>query len=114
MRIPISKLSPEFLRYESKDLFRRVGKMAEANGVCFLCPLCYERNGFSGVGVHNVICWSKSGGVPDDAIPGPGRWRLVGAGITNLTLAAEPGKSRSVLLIGGCGWHGFVTDGVVT
>ena len=66
------------------------------------------------VGTHAVVCWSKSRGVPDKATPGPGRWLMRGTGYADLTLDAEPGKSRSVLLLGGCAWHGFVTNGDVT
>jgi hypothetical protein len=54
-----------------------------------------------------------SRGVPDDAKPGPGRWSLVGTGFDDLTLDGD-GGSRSVLLLGGCAWHGFVTNGEVT
>jgi hypothetical protein len=66
------------------------------------------------VGTHGVICWSESAGTPADAIPGPGRWKLVGTGLHDLTLDGDGGRSRSVLLTGGCGWHGFVTSGEVT
>ncbi len=85
--------------------------LAEASGVKFLCPKCFAANN-GPVGTHAVICWSRSRGVPDDATPGPGRWRLDGTGLHDLTLNADlPSGARSVLLIGGCGWHGFVTNG---
>jgi hypothetical protein len=31
----------------------------------------------------------------------------------DITLEAEPGKSRSILLLGGCGAHFFITRGEV-
>lgn len=90
-------------------------KIEDAQGVEFLCPKCFAANGNSSRGTHGVICWSSSRGVPDDATPGPGRWRLVGTGYHDLSLMEEPGKSRSVLLTGdGCKWHGFVTNGEIT
>lgn len=82
----------------------------DAQGIEFLCPKCFQANGGTG-GTHAVVCWSRSRGVPDAAQPGPGRWQLVGTGYHDLTLEAEPGQSRSVALIGGCTWHGFVTNG---
>src|SRR5581483_3815698 len=78
--------------------------LADSHGVVFLCPKCYAERG-SAVGVHSVLCWFK-GRVPDDRTPGPGRWTPSGGGIDDLTL------TPSVHLTGGgCGWHGFVTNG---
>jgi hypothetical protein len=89
-----------------------VDTLAAAQGVEFLCPKCFAANG-GAVGTHAVICWSRSRGIPDAASPGPGRWRLTGTGFGDLSLMEEPGQSRSVLLLGGCAWHGFVTNGDV-
>jgi len=91
---------------------RKVDSIQAAQGVFFLCPKCYSTN-HGPVGTHGVICWSRSRGVPDDAVPGPGRWLLEGNGFEDLTLNGD-GGSRSVLLTAGCGWHGFVTNGEVT
>ena len=136
------ELSPRFLRYEKRlDTWTEVDRqpspgetsesvphhvvtamrafwpfangIEDAMGIEFLCPKCFSANN-GPVGTHVVICWSSSRGVPDDATPGPGRWRLVGTGYHDLSLMEEPGKSRSVLLLGGCAWHGFVTNGEVT
>lgn len=96
-----------------QDIFRRVDSIAEAQGVMFKCPKCFVTNGGI-VGTHMVICWSRSRGVPDDATPGPGRWTLLGSGFADLTLGEEPGQTRSVLLLGGCAWHGFITNGEAT
>lgn len=91
-----------------------VEMMAEAQGIQFLCPVCFLNNGRNGDGVHQILLWSRSRGVPDDADPGPGRWKMVGTGFADLTLDADPpSKKRSVLLTGGCRWHGYVTKGVV-
>lgn len=114
----LTDLDAAFYRYEpegDKILLRQVDTIAEAQGVEFLCPKCFVQNGGS-VGTHAVICWSRSRGVPEDADPKPGRWSLHGTGLHDLTLngdAVGGGGARSVQLLGGgCGWHGFVTDGM--
>ena len=95
---------------EMRAFWPFVDSIEMAQGVEFLCPKCFAANG-GPVGTHAVVCWSSSRGVPDKATPGPGRWRLVGTSFADLSLMEEPGKSRSVLLEGGCTWHGFVTNG---
>lgn len=108
-------LEPMFVKYEENEegVFQvPVKTIDEAQGVRFLCPKCFEKNN-GRKGTHSVVCWSRSRGVPDHAIPGPGRWLLVGTGLEDLTLDGD-GSSRSVLLIGGCAWHGFITNGEVT
>jgi hypothetical protein len=123
----LTDLEPRFLRTETRiDTWTRVrpdgtheevtgprqyhievDTMAEAQGAMFLCPKCYAANA-GGVGTHSVICWFRDRGVPDDAVPGPARWAASGSRLGDLTL------SPSVLLVGGCAWHGFITAGQVT
>lgn len=129
-------LEPHFLRYEEREdtwkvcrenhehtddcgevvtgprpFYVFVDTIAEAQGIEFLCPKCFTENGGT-VGTHSVICWSRSRGVPEHAEPNPGRWTLAGTGYADLTLNGDPpGNARSVLLTGGCAWHGFITDG---
>jgi hypothetical protein len=80
-----------------------VETLAEAHGISFLCPICFHTSH------HSVICWFEDK-VPDSAKPGPGRWNPVGTGLDDLTFV--PGKkTQSVQLLGGCNWHGFVTNG---
>ena len=86
-----------------------VDALAEADGVWFLCPKCYAQNGGC-VGTHAVICWFV-GRVPDDVDPKPGRWTATGTGLSDLTFVPSVGRSHSVLLTAGCGWHGFIADG---
>lgn len=108
-------LEPQFLRLApdgAPGSFHYVDDMAQAQGIMFLCPLCFVANG-GPVGTHRIICWSRSRGVPDDVQPKPGRWLLCGTGYADLTLNGD-GGSRSVLLLAGCKWHGFVTNGEVT
>lgn len=118
------ELQPQFLRYEKiacepnvwiggvyspspyREYFRYVDALAEADGISFLCPICLDSSR------HSVICWFE-GRVPDEVDPKPGRWNPVGSGFEDLSFV--PGaKSNSVLLLGGCAWHGFVTNGEVT
>ena len=121
----LAQLEPEFLRREERPdhvYFVPVATIAEAQGVQFLCPKCFVAKG-GPIGTHGVICWSRSAGVPDSAEPGPGRWRLVGSSLEDLSLMEEPGFSRSVALKCEClepdgkpgaGWHGYITNGEAT
>ncbi len=93
---------------DDKGTHGEVKTLAEGDGIMFLCPKCFvELKG--NVGCHGVICWFE-GKVPDELDPKPGRWNPVGTGLDDLTFV--PGKkSNSVLLLSGCKWHGFVTNG---
>jgi hypothetical protein len=109
--MPLVLLSPEFIRHGESAAGLRLIKVvdrAEAEGVSFLCPKCFQRLG-GAVGCHRVMCWDPS--VPADVSPGPGRWKLDGRGFDDLSLVAG---SSSVALQGGCKWHGFVRAGLVT
>lgn len=105
----LRELRAEFIKdEEGGKVRRRVLTLAEADGVIYLCPKCFVANKGS-VGTHMVLNWFE-GKVPDERDPKPGRWNPTGTGLDDLTFV--PGrKSQSVLLIGGCGWHGFVTSG---
>lgn len=106
----LTDLDAHFIRKTDRG-WQRVDTLAEAQGVSFLCPKCFAASN-GPVGTHSVVCWSESRGAPADAVPGPGRWKLDGTGLHDLTLNADPPRSaRSVLLNGGCAWHGFVTNG---
>lgn len=117
----LTELDPQFIRFERVDgriTHTFVDRIEDAQGIEFLCPVCFVKNG-GPMGTHGVICWSRSRGAPEDATPGPGRWQMVGAGLHDLTLNGDavgnPGAgARSVQLGGGCEWHGFITNGEVT
>lgn len=110
MSVALRDLEAKFIA-STPDGWRIVEDRGQAQGVKFLCPLCFNANG-GPVGTHIVVCWGPA--APADKKPGPGRWTLVGDSIDTLTLGEVPGKTRSVLLMGGCGWHGFITNGVAT
>ena len=82
---------------------------AEASGIEFLCPLCFESKGEN----HSVICWD--GTVPGYFGPAPGRWDRQGDGFEDLTLVGAGDQSDSVLLTtkGGCQAHLFVRGGEI-
>lgn len=109
----VDHLDAEFLVITDRNTFRRQSEKAGAHGVKFLCPKCFANNG-GPVGTHSVICWSRSAGAPEDMEPKPGRWKMDGTGLRDLTLNGDQpggGGARSVLLLGGCGWHGFINAG---
>lgn len=111
--IPFLELSPKFIKSNSEGGWRAVDSADDADGVMFLCPLCYQRNGGS-VGTHQVVIWDLT--VPISPLfSGPGRWALEGETLGSLSLSpAAPGRAHSVHLQGGCGWHGYVTNGQAT
>lgn len=105
-------LEAEFLKVESitpQTVYQRINDLSQADGIIFLCPKCYITNKGK-VGTHSVICWFV-GKVPDNLSPKPGRWTPQGTGLHNLTFIPSAGRSNSVLLTSGCGWHGFITNG---
>jgi len=69
-----------------------------AQGIWFLCP--------KGCG-HRVLVWFKDRGVPGNLRPSP-RWIATGASLDDLT------TKPSIQIVGGCAWHGFITNGEVT
>jgi len=107
----LTDLEPSWLKLIDEKSYQTNVSMAEAQGLLFLCPLCFAKNG-GAVGTHGIICWSRSRGVPDSQDPKPGRWTFEGTGFEDLTVNGDPpGNARSILLLGGCGWHGFITNG---
>lgn len=96
-----------------REYVSRVETLAEAQGVFFLCPVCFQKHG-GPVGTHGVEVAFHGRGVGDhqgsQAGDGrPSRWNVSGSSFDDLTL------TPSVHLAGaGCGWHGFVTNGEVT
>jgi hypothetical protein len=54
-----------------------------------------------------VLVWFKDRGVPGNLRPSP-RWIATGASLDDLT------TKPSIQIVGGCAWHGFITNGEVT
>lgn len=108
----LSELDPSFLKWKDDLNFERIDQASGADGIMFLCPKCFKKNG-GAVGTHSIICWAPH--VPQTTTPKPGRWNLVGGSYDDLTLV---NGSSSVLVRGEPGkpdhWHGFVRNGNVT
>ena len=104
----LTELEPKFLKIDGINFgsFRRIDSIDEADGIIFICPVCFTANR-GNVGSHSIICWRPK--APQAVnLTGPGRWEFTGTGYEDLTLVAE---SSSVLLRGGCNAHFFVRDG---
>jgi len=104
---------PTVRRIEPREYSIKVATLAEAQGVRFLCPVCFQENG-GPVGTHGVeVAFEGRGVLPHQGSQAsggqPSRWHVTGTGFEDLTL------TPSIHLAGdGCGWHGWVTHGLVT
>lgn len=83
-----------------------VETLAEAKGVFLQCPICRQPDG-SG---HYLQVTFANRGVGDSQGShgkdgGPTRWEVSGTGLDDLT------TKPSILLDGGCNWHGYITNG---
>lgn len=107
----LRELEARFLKIDEPGRTRHeVDTLAEAQGVIFLCPLCWTTNA-GPIGTHSVICWFRDRGVLDTESPSPGRWDPGGAGLDDLTFVSIDGRQCSVQLLGGCNWHGHIVNG---
>ena len=122
----LAELEPRFIVYRKEteaERFERgaatAGELIEtrgipfekAQGLWFLCPLCFEKNK-GPVGTHAVEVSFANRGVLEhqgshNKEGKPVRWNVSGTDFANLSL------TPSVLLQGGCNWHGFVTNGEI-
>lgn len=101
-------LEPMFLKIIDDKTFRMIDSIADADGVQFLCPACFRKNG-GNRGTHSIICWKPH--VPQTFYPVPGRWNMQGTAYADLTLFAG---SSSIHLTGpGCGAHFHITNGQI-
>lgn len=87
-----------------------VTTLAEAQGIDFLCPVCFVKNG-GPMGTHGVDVTFADRGVSDalgshNDKGAPSRWSVSGSDVSNLT--TQP----SIFLTSSpCQWHGFITNG---
>lgn len=86
--------------------FRTGVSYDEADGILFLCPLCFVKQG-GPVGTHSIVCWF-TGKVPDTVEPLPGRWDRSGSSLDDLAMSPSIQCGGGE---GGCGWHGFIHNG---
>lgn len=109
----LAELEPAFVTYDGDKISRIEGvSFDEAQGLWFLCPACFAKNG-GNVGTHFVeTTFRDRGTLPSqgshNAKGEPTRWAVAGLNFGNLTL------TPSVQIVGGCAWHGHVTSGAIT
>lgn len=121
----LADLEPQFVRYETKIEWRtfvdgrRQGpveysifcEFQQAQGIQFLCPACFQKNN-GAVGTHWVaVTFAERGATDSQGSHGkdgsPTRWSVSGDSYSNLSL------TPSILLDGGCNWHGWVKNGEI-
>jgi len=88
-----------------------VDSIAEAQGIWFLCPLCFQTNG-GDVGTHWCeVTFANRGASDEQGSHGhdgkPTRWDMSGTNFQDLTL------TPSIDLVDGCAWHGYITNGEI-
>ena len=83
----------------------RAYSIEDAAGLQFLCPVCYVNNK-GALGTHSIICWSLN--VSQEWGPAPGRWNLIGTGLSDVSLIAD---NSSVAIQGPCNAYFYVTNG---
>ena len=94
------------------SVFHPVAKLRDAHGICFLCPLCFHRNG-GAKGTHSVRVYFTGSPVPKgigtNADGKTVRWAVSGKRYADLTL------SPSIQIQGEttCQWHGHVQNGQI-
>lgn len=103
----LTDLEPRFLRVRPSSL-QHVPTLAEAQGIMFLCPACFQRNE-GPVGTHEILIWFADRGVAPGHVSCPRRWHVSGTGFEDLTLS--PSIDLSNAQGQGCQWHGWVRDG---
>jgi hypothetical protein len=90
-------------------VWKTVKTAKEADAVSFLCPLCFKKNKGK-VGTHRVRIDFRGRNVPDEHVMHneegkPVRWQVTGNTLNDLS------TTPSIQIIGGCKWHGYVTNG---
>ncbi|HSC15413.1 MAG TPA: hypothetical protein VLI71_09870 [Gammaproteobacteria bacterium] len=97
----LRELDGQLVRCLTPTSFRTdVESVGEAQGVLFLCPACWRRNG-GPAGTHSILVWFEGRGVPDEVEP-VARWQAIGNSIDDLSLHPS---------VNGDCWHGWVRDG---
>jgi hypothetical protein len=90
-----------------------VERFEDAQGIRFLCPLCFEKNN-GAVGTHSIQITFEDRGVPDEFgthndAGNPVRWKVV----EGSTCIDDLKLSPSIALLSGCKWHGYIGNNEV-
>lgn len=125
----LTELEPQFMRYETRPpepesgrdpndrvrYLRHVDSLAEAQGIQFLCPVCWIAHG-GPIGTHGIEVSFSNRGVADDEGSHnregkPSRWSASGTNYSDLTtlpsILIDPAPPACA------GWHGYITNGEV-
>jgi hypothetical protein len=123
----LTDLEPQFVRYvtQSRDeqfaegrvtpaeYLHHVNTLDDAQGIVFLCPACFAKNGGS-VGTHGIEVAFANRGVKDhqgskNREGKPSRWNAAGTNYSDLTttpsILIDPAEPICP------GWHGYITKG---
>lgn len=116
MNLNLADLEPEWCKDYNPTIrgFKHTELGSEAQGIWFLCPVCFVKNK-GPMGTHMVLVWFKDRGVPDTAEPLP-RWTATGTTFFDLTLmpSIDTTKNKAGEVVNPHEWHGFITAGKVT
>jgi hypothetical protein len=106
----LRELNGEFVKRIDARTRRVVKTLKSADGVQYLCPVCYEKNGGK-VGTHWILHWFTGRGVLDGETPGPDRWNVVppSTGLDDLTFGPPGAYSLGITNH----WHGYMENGTV-
>lgn len=82
----------------------------DAQGILFLCPKCFQSNNGE-IGTHEVqVTFANRNVIDEHGVHNgerPVRWNVEGSNFDDITI------SPSILIIGGCEWHGFIQHGEI-
>lgn len=110
------ELDAKFFSNASPTGYHRQVEIEGSQGVLFQCPRCaigLERGEEDGRrfirGAHYIIVpFSNPRNAPlleSTFMPQMARWEMTGTSLENLT------TRPSIQIIGGCAWHGYITNG---
>lgn len=105
----VARGRPTEERIEPRERIIKVDLLEQAQGIWFLCPTCFAKNG-GRIGTHSIQVGFHGRGLLDDQSSQnkegkPSRWNVSGTSLEDLSL------SPSVDCV--C-WHGHVTKGSIT
>ena len=103
----VDELEGQLLKLQEDGALKHVNVIGHADGVRFLCPKCFRENK-GPVGTHSVVLFFSNCPRAKELM-GHSGWNAAGNDLSDLTFTG-PGAA-SVLIKGGCNWHGFVKSG---
>lgn len=113
----LAELNPQFVRHTQRSdgvkVDIHVHNLHEADGITFLCPVCFKKNN-GPRGTHGLTVTFHDRNVPDvlgshNSQGLPSRWHVSGTDYNDLTLTPSIDISQGIP----GEWHGHVTNGEV-